>query len=120
MIYSPESLYQDVKTNVCQSKSCVCVVYPALMWNDDEATGCLAASAVICPMFNKRTLVILQSLTPLHKFTNSISFNNNAAIVSANAIKVTHQVLFAAFVGGNNANIVTGAGPGLPQLAAPD
>lgn len=74
----------------------------------------------MCSKFNKRTLVILQNLTPLHKFTNSISFNNNAAIVSANAIKVTHQALFAAFVGGNNANIVTGVGPGLPQLAAAD
>lgn len=53
----------------------------------------------------------------LHKFTNSISFNNNAPILSANAIKVTHQVRFAVFVGGNNANIAAGAWPGLPQLA---
>lgn len=32
-------------------------------------------------------------------------------------IKVTHQVHFAVFVGGNNANIATGGWPGLPQLA---
>lgn len=120
-IYSPESLYQDVKATVCQSKSRVCVVYPALMWNVDEATGCLTASAVMCSTFNKRTLVILQNLSPLHKFTNSISFNNNAAIVSANAIKVTHQVLFLQLL-----LVVTmltwllELGQGLPQLAAAD
>lgn len=115
MIYSVESLYQDVKTPSASQS-------PAFVLFIQHRRGMimrlyLTPSAVTCSMFNKKTLVLLQNLT---SYINSQIWFLSITMLQFDLqmpIKVTHLVHFAVFVGGNNANIATGAWPGLPQLA---